>query len=144
MLRSLVCLVVLLGGCAAPTARDGARPGPSGSIRAHGAFHTEFSRYLNRLIRQVDLEWNRGIRHRLKQRTGLPPSGATVEVTFTLDRSGRVSIGKVDGSADQLWKKAAVEAITAATLTAGGHGVWTDDMVKRLGERQELVFTFRY
>jgi hypothetical protein len=149
MPRLLAALIFLLGGCAAPSARQQASLSAgnrdrSASVRAHSAFHHEFSNYLHRVIKQVDREWNRGIRDRLRQRIGAPAAGTKVEVTFTIDRTGRVSIGKVEGDAAQLWKMIAVDAIAATARTHDGYGAWTDEMVAKLGDRQELVFTFFY
>lgn len=113
-------------------------------VRAHSALKTTYGEYLNRVIEVVDQEWAGSIRERLDRRFALPTTGSRVEVTFVLDRNGKVTIGKVDGNAGHLWNGVAVEAIAAPARYSEGYGKWTDDMIAVLGESQELVFTFFY
>jgi hypothetical protein len=113
-------------------------------VRAHSALKTTYGEYLNRVIEVVDAEWNRTIQEKLSRRFSFPITGSKVEVTFLLEKSGKVVISKVDGNAGQLWDSVAVEAIAAPARYSEGYGKWSDDMIAILGDRQELVFTFFY
>ena len=113
-------------------------------VRAHNALRTTYGEYLARVIDVVDAEWNRAILDRYQRRFSMPISGSKVEVTFVLDKEGKVTISKVDGDAGQMWDSVAVEAIAAPARYSEGYGKWADDMIAVLGDRQELVFTFFY
>ena len=113
-------------------------------VIAHSALKTTYGEYLNRVIEVVDAEWSRAIMGRFERGTALPVDGSKVEVTFLLDKEGKVTISKVDGNAGQLWNGVAVEAIAAPARYSEGYGKWSDDMIAVLGDRQELVFTFFY
>lgn len=113
-------------------------------VIAHSALKTTYGEYLNRVIDVVDAEWNRAILGRFERGVAIPVDGSKVEVTFILDKDGKVTISKVDGNAGQLWDGVAVEAIAAPARYSEGYGKWSDDMIAVLGERQELVFTFFY
>lgn len=113
-------------------------------VRAHNALKTIYGEYLNRVIEVVDQEWTRNIRERIERRFALPVTGSRVEVTFVLDKEGKITIGKVDGNAGQLWNGVAVEAIAAPARYSEGYGKWSDEMITVLGDKQEMVFTFFY
>jgi hypothetical protein len=113
-------------------------------VRAHSALRTTYGEYLARVIDVVDAEWNRAILDRYQRRFSMPISGSRVEVTFLLDKAGKVTISKVDGNSGQMWDSVAVEAIAAPARYSEGYGKWSDDMIAILGDRQELVFTFFY
>ncbi len=113
-------------------------------VKAHSALRTTYGEYLARVIDVVDAEWNLAILDRYQRRFSMPVSGSKVEVTFYLDKEGKVSISKVDGNAGQMWDSVAVEAIAAPARHSQGYGKWPEDMIAVLGEKTELVFTFFY
>jgi len=109
-------------------------------VVAHTALRTDYGEYLGRIIDTVDTQWNLDIRRKLEAGMNFPLDGSRVKVTFMLDKEGRVSIREVDGSAGLLWNRVAVEGVTARSP----YGVWSDQMIRVLGDEQQLIFTFFY
>ncbi len=97
----------------------------------------EYSAYLERMIQMIDEKWN-GI---LSSSKMFPPVGSSVIVKFRLNREGHVAeIIDVDSTSNMFGKEACISAITAPAP----YGKWTDEMVKALGESQEMTFRFFY
>ena len=70
-----------------------------------------------------------------------PGSGKSVRVVFKLNRKGKVfKIVRIDGDAGYLAETVCAKAITSHA----SYGVWPDDMIAKLGEEQEMTFTFYY
>ena len=113
-------------------------------VIAHAALKTTYGEYLERLIGVVDRQWNLDIRGRIEGGHSYPYEGTKTNVTFTLDKSGKITIDKVDGTAGQLWNGVAVEAVAAPSRYSEGYGEWPDDMIAIIGDSTELKFTFRY
>jgi hypothetical protein len=106
-------------------------------IAAWDARWSNYGEYLQRLIDDVQTEWDK----LLNNSNALPPAGTSVEVTFRLKSDGTVSqIVKVEGNSSDLGQKYCVSAIT----DLGSYGKWTDDMVAMMGTEQQLTFTFYY
>jgi hypothetical protein len=98
---------------------------------------SEYGEYLQRLIESVQIQWERI----LTQSKVYPTSGTRVVVQFELNSKGQVSrILGVDGTAGELSQSSCVSAITERAP----YGDWSEDMVRVLGNEQELTFTFYY
>jgi hypothetical protein len=114
-------------------------PGGTNNLGLAGwdARWSNYGKYLQRLIDTVQAEWDT----LLDNSNAYPPSRTQVRVTFHLNSDGNVSeIVKVDGNAGDLGTKYCVGAIT----DRAPYGKWTDDMVAKLGQEQELTFIFYY
>lgn len=109
-------------------------------VVAHTALRTEYGAYLGRIIEAVDRQWSNSVRTGLQGGLSYPLAGSTVKVKFQLMKSGELSILEVDGTADTLWSRFCVDAIAQRAP----YGVWTEDMIRVLGESQEITFTFHY
>lgn len=99
---------------------------------------SSYGQYLQQLIETVQIQWDRI----LIQSRVYPPSGTMVMVKFILNKKGEVErILEVGPDlAPEQAKQSCVSAITARSP----YGDWTDDMVKVLGESQEMTFSFYY
>lgn len=140
----MACLITGASGCATePKIRSEAKV----TLVANAAEGTrgpavdgrwqEFRGYLQEVIDRVNGEWEKI----LMANTSFPPFGTRADVTFTLNRRGEVTrINFVDGDCGDLGQRAGASAITRSAP----YGVWTDDMVKVLGEEQQMTFTFYY
>jgi hypothetical protein len=109
-------------------------------VIAHNALKTEYGAYLSRIIETVDRQWSNDIRGKWRAGFSYPLAGSRVKVKFKLMKSGEVAIVEVDGTADTLWSRVAVDAIAQRAP----YGEWTDDMIAVLGESTEITFTFHY
>lgn len=99
---------------------------------------SNYGQYLQQLIETVQIQWDRI----LIQSRVYPPSGTMVAVKFILNKKGEVErILEVGPDlAPEQAKQSCVSAITARSP----YGDWTDDMVKVLGDSQEMTFSFYY
>jgi hypothetical protein len=98
---------------------------------------SNYGSYLQRMIDQVQLEWDRLLIERKKY----PDSGTYVSVKFVVDAEGRVArIIEVENHSSE---DGAKDCVTAITRRAP-YGAWTDDMKAVLGEKQEMTFKFYY
>lgn len=109
-------------------------------VIAHNALKTDFGAYLSRIIETVDRQWSNNIRGKLQGGFSYPLAGSTVKVKFNLLKSGEVAIVEVDGTADTLWSRVSVDAIAQRAP----YGEWTEEMIRVLGEKTEITFTFHY
>lgn len=99
---------------------------------------SNYGQYLQQLIETVQIQWDRI----LIQSRVYPPSGTMVVVKFILNKKGEVEriIEVGPDLAPEQAKQSCVSAITARSP----YGDWTDDMIKVLGESQEMTFSFYY
>ena len=63
-------------------------------------------------------------------------------VAFEIFRHANVEVAivEVDGTADTLWSRVSVDAIAQRAP----YGEWTEEMIRVLGEKTEITFTFHY
>jgi len=98
---------------------------------------SNYGQYFQKLVDTVQIQWES-----LNERSEtLPPTGTKVSVKFRLDSEGRVAeIIETDSNGGMHAVRLCVSAIT----DRAPHGKWTDDMIAKLGNSQELTFTFHY
>ena len=98
---------------------------------------SNYGQYFQKLVDTVQIQWES-----LNERSEtLPPTGTKVSVKFRLDSEGRVAeIIETESNGGMHAVRLCVSAIT----DRAPHGKWTDDMIAKLGNSQELTFTFHY
>lgn len=98
---------------------------------------SNYARYLKQMTDAIQMEWEQ----LLTRNRSYPDPGTSVTVKFTLNREGEIArIALVTGDAGDEAMRACVSAIT----NRAPYGKWTDDMVKVLGEGQQMTFRFYY
>lgn len=98
---------------------------------------TEFRAYLQKMINTVQEQWEKNL---LNTRT-YPDSGKHVTITFRLNSEGQIDrIVSVEGDAGVSAERNCTKAITARAP----YGKWSEDMRAKLGDEQEMNFTFYY
>lgn len=107
-------------------------------IAAWDARWSNYGAYLKRLIDTVQLQWQALI----DASHSYPTHGSVVRVKFQINKEGEITkvLDVEGGIANQLAESWCVSAITKPAP----YGKWSEDMVKVLGEQQEMTFAFFY
>ena len=130
---SIIALAMLASGCAIlPGGRKATMP-ETEWMSAPEAFQP----YLRRLIRRVDIEWNREIAGLEKY----PPPGSRVSIRFHINSAGLITrIDNVDENAG----KAATYACLNAVTTSQPYPRWKKEMIAAIGSEQEITLSFYF
>lgn len=113
-------------------------------VVAHNALKTTFGVYFERMKGVIYQGWIYDIKGKIERRLGFPLEGSRVEVSFTLLKSGKITIDRVNGNSGPLWDGVAVDAIASPARTNDGFGEWPDDMIAVLGDSTPIRMTFFY
>jgi hypothetical protein len=106
-----------------------------GAIGVDARF-SQFGEYMERLREAVQMRWETVLSGR-----AVPMERSFVALRFTLTREGDVrDLHIVDTNAHVL----GIWACQSAISDPAPYGLWTEEMVKVLGEEQVITFTFHY
>ena len=106
-------------------------------MTAYDAKWSGYGEYMQKLVETVQVQWERI----LSQGRVYPDVGSFVKVVFRLNSDGEIiEIVSVSGSGNKFSQDTCVSAIVARAP----YDKWTRDMVRTLGDVQELTFTFYF
>jgi hypothetical protein len=96
-----------------------------------------FSKYLESMEAKIKKEWNRILDGSKVQ----PPIGTYVAIRFRMNAKGRITrILAVENTSDEFGKDACLSALT----NISPYRTWTPAMIAKLGDQQDMTFTFYY
>lgn len=99
---------------------------------------TDYGEYTQRALEAIQAEWHRLIR---EVSLGADSTFSSVKVVFFIDKDGSISKTKIEEStASELGSMICLDAIYARAP----YGVWTEDMIRTLGEETRVEITFHY
>jgi hypothetical protein len=99
---------------------------------------SSYGQYLQKMIETVQIQWEKLI----SEGRTYPAPGSIVKVKFVMESDG--SISKIEQVESGVAGPQAEGYCVAAISHPSPYGKWSDDMVKVLGPRQELTFSFYY
>lgn len=121
----------------APLNQSKARASRRGELAVNSRL-TDYGEYTQRALEAIQAEWHRLIR---EVSLGADSTFSSVTVVFFIDQSGSIAKTKIEEStASELGSMICLDAIYARAP----YGVWTDDMIRTLGEETRVEITFRY
>jgi hypothetical protein len=104
---------------------------------SYDAKWSNYGAYLHKMLEAIQYEWDRIL---IESQT-YPPAGSWVTVKFTIDKKGKITdIGVLESTSSEQGKQSCPSAITMAAP----YGDWSDDMIKMLGESQDITINFYY
>jgi hypothetical protein len=106
-------------------------------VHAHDARFTEYGAYLQELAEIVQVQWYKI----LAESRVSAPSGTHVAVTFKINPKGETEIVKVE---DFGAGKQAVFSCQNAITYPQPYRKWSEEMIRILGDSQELTYTFHH
>ena len=104
---------------------------------SYDAKWSEYGAYLHKMLEAIQYQWDRI----LIDSATYPPSGSMVTVKFTIDSKGKITdIGVLESTSSEQGKQSCPAAITMSAP----YGDWSEDMVKVLGNSQDITINFYY
>jgi hypothetical protein len=104
---------------------------------SYDAKWSEYGAYLHKMLEAIQYQWDRI----LIDSATYPPSGSIVTVKFTIDSKGKITdIGVLESTSSEQGKQSCPSAITMSAP----YGDWSEDMVKVLGNSQDITINFYY
>ena len=121
----------------APLNQSKARASRQGEMGVNSRL-TDYGEYTQRALEAIQAEWHRLIR---EVSLGADSTFSSVAVVFYIDKTGSVSKAKIEKStSSELGSMICLDAIYARAP----YGVWTDDMIRTLGDETRVEITFHY
>ncbi|MEM0965621.1 MAG: hypothetical protein AAGJ81_05685 [Verrucomicrobiota bacterium] len=121
----------------APLNRSEARAARRGELAVNSRL-TDFGDYTQRALEAIQAEWHRLIR---EVSVGANSTFSSVKVEFYIDRYGSIDEARiVETTAGELGTLITLDSIYARAP----YGIWTENMVRTLGERTRMEITFNY
>ncbi|MGE9291548.1 MAG: hypothetical protein ACQKBT_11190 [Puniceicoccales bacterium] len=121
----------------APLNQSKARASRRGEMGVNSRL-TDYGEYTQRALEAIQAEWHRLIR---EVSLGADSTYSSVTVVFYIEKNGSISRTKIEKStASELGSMICLDAVYARAP----YGVWTDDMVRTLGDETRVEITFHY
>ena len=104
---------------------------------SYDAKWSEYGAYLHKMLEAIQYQWDRIL---IESQTS-PPPGSMVTVKFTIDSKGKITdIGVLESTSSEQGKQSCPAAITLSAP----YGDWSEDMIKVLGNSQDITINFYY
>ena len=104
---------------------------------SYDAKWSEYGAYLHKMLEAIQYQWDRIL---IESPTS-PPPGSMVTVKFTIDSKGKITdIGVLESTSSEQGKQSCPSAVTMSAP----YGDWSEDMIKVLGNSQDITINFYY